>query len=95
LRLAQGVQEKLDNQIAKGASATSEELPVILEPEEDPSFWRDLLRAAKEGERELDIPFYKKDWASGRRKPIGSSYAPTRLRRLLAVESLPHLNSYR
>jgi hypothetical protein len=57
LRLDHGVQEKLDQQIANGARVASEELPVILEPQEDPSFWRDLARASKEGERDSEIPF--------------------------------------
>jgi hypothetical protein len=45
LRLDHGVQEKLDKQIANGARITSEELPVLLEPDEDPAFWRDLVQA--------------------------------------------------
>jgi hypothetical protein len=46
LGLARGVEEKLDQQLANGARTASEELPVILEPEEDVSFWRDLVQAA-------------------------------------------------
>jgi hypothetical protein len=57
LRLDHGVQEKLDKQIAVGARVASEELPVLLGPETDPSFWRDLAQGAKDHERESEIPF--------------------------------------
>src|SRR5215472_10649188 len=55
--LARGVQEKLEKQIANGARTASEELPVILSPDDDISYWRDLARTSKEAQKEIDVPF--------------------------------------
>jgi hypothetical protein len=47
----------LDNQIADGARSAIEELPVILSPEEDVSYWRDRARASREADQEIDLPW--------------------------------------
>jgi hypothetical protein len=57
LGIARGVQEKLDKQIANGAQTASEEIPVILTPDEDLSYWQELVHAGKRHERESEIPF--------------------------------------
>ncbi len=55
-QIAALVDEKLDRQLAAGAFIASEELPVLCEPDCDPSYWRDRARASKT-ENEIDLPW--------------------------------------
>ena len=55
-KIAKGVDEQLQAKLDAGAEILSEELPVICEPDADPSYWRDRVKASRR-EQEVDLPF--------------------------------------
>src|SRR4051812_15947791 len=44
-RIAQGVDQQLQARLDAGEGIASVELPVICEPDHDPSYWRDKVKA--------------------------------------------------
>ena len=56
-KIAQGVDEQLQARLSAGEAITSIELPVICEPDADPSYWRDRVTASRREQEEIDLPF--------------------------------------
>jgi hypothetical protein len=51
------VDAKLGAMIEAGQKVACEELPVVCEPDGDPSYWRSLVRDSRKGRDEVEVPF--------------------------------------
>lgn len=55
-KLAKGVDEQLQAKLDAGAEIASMELPVLCEPDADPSYWRERVRESRR-KAEVELPF--------------------------------------
>jgi hypothetical protein len=56
----EGVAEQLNARRDAGEAIASVDLPVICEPENDPSYWRDRDKSSRQRavEEQVDLPFF-------------------------------------